>query len=258
MKKLYVLFLLFFALPALASGIASNSATAPCTNTTLETYSGNTNLAADWQPNTINLRWYNNNTLLDVQSAANTCVYDGTLTVPSTAPNRTGYTFAGWEVRPQMDFGTIPTNTNGLNRWAIGWYENADYCWYDTNTGTATHVDCDSDDNYKELQTHEWKVRFEHGYLYGMLGCGTQGGTWSQVGYPAITNEPGQYCWCKATAYKANNAEFASKPSAELSWVFASDRGSVENCVKSCAANCANNPLRTEKFRVALFTPAAN
>ena len=65
---------------------------------------------------------------MDVQSAANTCTYDGTLAVPSSAPTRTGYTFAGWTVRPEMNFSTIPTNVNGTNRWAIGWYNTYDEC----------------------------------------------------------------------------------------------------------------------------------
>jgi len=121
MKRFLILLLMIFSTNSFASGIASNSASAPCTNTTLETYSGNSNLSADWQPNEIQLRWYNNNTLMDVQSSANTCVYDGTLSVPQTAPTRTGYTFAGWTVRPEMDFGELAPGgtknlTNGLER----------------------------------------------------------------------------------------------------------------------------------------------
>ena len=99
MKKLFVLFLCLFVGNSFASGIASNSASAPCTNNTLETYSGNSNLAADWQPNTINLTWYNEQEKLTVQQSAQSCTYDGTLTIPSTPPTRTGYTFAGWKVR---------------------------------------------------------------------------------------------------------------------------------------------------------------
>ena len=99
MKKCLMLFLCLFVGNSFASGIASNAASAPCTNNTLETYSGNSNLSADWQPNTINLRWYNENEKLTVQQSAQTCTYDGTLTVPQTPPTRTGYTFAGWTIR---------------------------------------------------------------------------------------------------------------------------------------------------------------
>ena len=91
--------LCLFVGDSFASGIASNAASAPCTNNTLETYSGNSNLSADWQPNTINLTWYNEQEKLTVQQSAQSCVYDGTLSIPATQPTRVGYTFAGWKVR---------------------------------------------------------------------------------------------------------------------------------------------------------------
>ena len=255
MKKLYVLFLLFFALPALASGIASNSATAPCTNTTLETYSGNTNLAADWQPNTINLRWYNNNTLLDVQSAANTCVYDGTLTVPSTAPNRTGYTFAGWEVRPQMDFGTIPTDTNGIERWAMA---SGNTCYHDPGIGTGLVEPCANAD-FSDLQLYEWKTKFSVGQVYGVSKCTSISGTYSTAGNPG--NDNGKYCWCKATGYKPTNENKIHGPNSNLSWIFYNLHGeysSFTSCANVCAIHCAYGVRYQTEFRTALFTPAAN
>ena len=254
MKKLFILFLLFFTTDSYSSGIASSANTAPCTNTTLETYSGNSNLSADWQPNEIKLRWYNGNTLMDVQSSANTCTYDGTLAVPSTAPNRTGYTFTGWTVRPEINFATIPTNINGTERWAKGWYENADYCIYDTNTGSAWNVNCDSDATYNELQTYEWEVYYEHGVLYGMSLCSTTSGSWGQPGTPTIGT--GQYCWCKATGYKATNASVISGSSSVLSWVFCPINGSDVDCTKSCADLCANRTAYNYAFRAALFAPA--
>ena len=256
MKKVCALFLSIFVSPVFASGIASNSATAPCTNTTLETYSGNTNLAADWQPNTINLRWYNNNTLLDVQSAANTCVYDGTLTVPSTAPNRTGYTFAGWEVRPQMDFGTIPTTYSGTPHWAKGWYENAEYCLYDTNKGYLQHVDCNSDATYNELQPYEWKVHFYHGDLYGMAGCSKKGDSNGLPGTPTIGE--GKYCWCKATGYKASNTDVIVSPLFPLPWIADNNRDNDVYCNQICAGTCAHYVAYVKSFQAALFTPAGN
>ena len=122
MKKVLLLILSLFVSPAFASGINANSASAPCTNNTLETYSGNTNLQADWQPNTINIRWYNENERLSVQSSAQSCVYDGALTVPSTQPTRTGYTFAGWEVKY-----TIPAGYTELE-----YLESTGEQWIDT------------------------------------------------------------------------------------------------------------------------------
>ena len=255
MKKLFVLLFMIFTTASFGSGIASNSASAPCTNNTLETYSGNSNLTADWQPNEINIRWYNNNTLMTVQDAANTCTYDDVLNVPSTAPTRVGYTFDGWTVRPEINFATIPTNVNGNERWAIGWSNNANYCLYDTNTGNAWKVNCNSDSTYtNELQTQEWKVKFSHGNLYGMAGCSTTSGTYAQPGTPTIGT--GRYCWCKATGYKATNASVISGSVSALSWGFYGDRGSAAACAWYCASSCANNAERDLAFRTALFTPA--
>jgi len=256
MKKILILSLIFFTTDSFASGIASNTASAPCTNNTLETYSGNSNLSADWQPNEIKLRWYNNNTLMDVQTAANTCTYDGTLAVPSTAPTRTGYTFDGWTVRPEIDFATtIPTNENGTERWAIGVVNDSDYCWYQSNTVEEKNVVCGDDSNFKELSQYEWKVKFDHGSLYGMAGCSTTNSSWGRLGNPVI--EPGPYCWCKTTGYKAADATNISRPSVELSWVF-DDGGlvSFSNCKKFCATFCANYIKDLRGFRSSILSPA--
>ena len=100
MSTLFVFSSLSFADPNIAS--SSNSAT--CNDTTLETYSGTSNLSASWGANTINLHWYADadaTTELTVPATSQTCVYDGTLTPPpvSSVPQKTGYTFAGWKVR---------------------------------------------------------------------------------------------------------------------------------------------------------------
>ena len=100
---------------------------------------------------------------MDVQSSANTCVYDGALAVPSTAPTRTGYTFAGWTVRPEIDFGTIPRNGRSSERWAKG----SSACWYDNTGGSASPVGCNTDNTFNELGTEEWKIKYSYGDLYG-------------------------------------------------------------------------------------------
>ena len=63
------------------------------------TYSGTSNIQATWEPNTIDLHWYNGDTELTVPSASQSCTYDGTLTPPATIPQKTGYTFKGWKVK---------------------------------------------------------------------------------------------------------------------------------------------------------------
>ena len=193
---------------------------------------------------------------MEVESSSSGCTYDSTLT-PPTAPSRTGYTFKGWRVRPTMNFSAIPTNVNGTNRWAIGWYNNANYCWYDTNTGNAWNVACDSDNTYsQELQTYEWKVKYSHGDLYGMSGCSTMSGTYATAGNPTIGS--GQYCWCKATGYKATGSSEIKGPLSALSWVFNSDNGSVASCARYCARHCINAAGNHSAFRGALFAGSGN
>ena len=188
---------------------------------------------------------------MEVESSSSGCTYDDALT-PPTAPSRTGYTFKGWHVRPTMNFSEIPTNVNGTNRWAIGWYNNANYCWYDTNTGSAWNVACNSDATYsKELQTHEWKVKYSHGELYGMSGCSTTSGAYATSGNPTIGS--GQYCWCKATGYKANGSSEVKGPLSALSWVLYNDYGSVADCAQYCATGCAHRAEYYSAFRGALF-----
>ena len=252
MKKLFLLLLLFFTTDSLASGIASNTNSAPCTNNTLETYSGNSNLAADWQPNEIQLRWYNNNTLMDVQSAANTCIYDGTLAVPQTAPTRTGYTFAGWTVRPEMDFGTISTSDTYISNYAKG----DGWCGYREN-GISYESGCSkysSIAEFADLQYKEWKVIYEHGTVYGMAMCSKRPGEnygftfpqqhksdWQESSAETLENYTGgnasseaKNCWCKATGYQLSNQSVKYGPSKRLDFVFDSYTGNVD-CLSVCA-----------------------
>ena len=95
MKKLLLVFLFVFSLPAFATGISG--ASTPCDNATLAKYTGTTDIEINWEPNTINLNWYDGDTKLTVQQSAQSCIYDSTLTVPEQ-PTKLGYTFNGWKV----------------------------------------------------------------------------------------------------------------------------------------------------------------
>ena len=96
MKQLFLLFLLFFTTDSFATGFG-NVSSAPCDNDTLNKYTGTANVEINWEPNTINLNWYNGDEKLTVANNSQSCVYDGTLTVP-TQPTKPGYTFNGWKV----------------------------------------------------------------------------------------------------------------------------------------------------------------
>ena len=257
MKKLFVLLFMIFTTASFGSGIASNSASAPCTNNTLETYSGNSNLTADWQPNEINIRWYNNNTLMTVQDAANTCTYDDVLNVPSTAPTRVGYTFDGWTVRPEMDFSTINKSEEGNGGWGKCWYsaDNKEHCYYvyeEQNCGETSFVD---------LQRYEWKVNFSHGTLYGYSYCSNNNNNmWGTVGVP--NQSLGSYCWCKLTGYKPVGSSVLYSSKQQLSWIYndcdAQHSYCTGDCRSNCAKFCAGRVREFTAFRTALFTPASN
>jgi len=93
MKKLLTfLFAILFAAPCFATGVSGDSAT--CDSGTLSTDTGPTNLRANYESNTLNLKWHDEN---GTPITSNTCTYGGTITMP-TAPTKRGYTFKGWKV----------------------------------------------------------------------------------------------------------------------------------------------------------------
>ena len=96
-KYLFAVLFGLFITPLFATGIDANATSADCDNATLGQYNGTANLEMDWQPNTINVRWYSDDTQLSVPTNAQTCSYDGALYLP-TPPTKKGYTFEGWKV----------------------------------------------------------------------------------------------------------------------------------------------------------------
>ena len=96
MKKMFVIFGLLFAMPCFATGVSGDAGT--CDSGALGTDGGSTILRANYEPETIHLRWYDeNNNLLTVNSASQSCTYGDSITIP-TAPTKTGYRFTGWSV----------------------------------------------------------------------------------------------------------------------------------------------------------------
>ena len=93
---------------------AENEGTADCTEEVLETTSGTSNMEANWTPNELNLQWYVDGERYAANDTnAATCTYDSGITVPE-APEKTGYTFAGWEVK------TVEANNNSNEEPEIG------------------------------------------------------------------------------------------------------------------------------------------
>lgn len=220
-----------------------------CVYDTLNTYTGPATITANWRANTINLNWYDNNTIMTPSNTtANTCTYDNRITLPSTNPTKTGYTFTGWEVMSQYDFSTIPINIDGTKRWA-----KSNSCYYAENTDAAASVSCNSDTNFEELCQNEWKVKFNHGDLYGMAGCSNTLGTLAIPGDPTISD--GIYCWCKATGYKITNSDTINAPTTNLAWVFDDHNSTTPaNCISMCASRCASYAIKSAAFRTALYS----
>jgi len=261
-----------YANAVFAADIASNASSAQCVEPTLHRYEGTANLQAQWEANTVPLRWYSNYTMINPTDAIDDCEYSGSLTRP-TNPSRTGYTFTGWTVSPKVEFSTLSLGSATAISYGIG--ENlsnhSDYCRsYDTEWHT---VEC-SNPIFTELQQYEWKQNFTNGTVYGMAHCTAKPGDHHIGNWPAAnrsdftatldemnaydtahSSEEKKYCWCQATGYKASNQSTIQRPLSSLAWVFRND-GSASSCADNCAPYCAYYVRGNSAFRAALFTPA--
>ena len=266
--------------PSYSSGITSNANSATCDNSTLETYTGTSNLTANWNANTINVTWYND----DTQFASNSCTYGGPLTMPNDIPTKPGYTFGGWRVR-QAAGCTFANQVCSLNGSAVNalTYDDND----STTFGCYSH---DGQNNLNEstygLTAGGWAVKDTNGgIIKGVASCNsTKPNLWDTVmegmSNGTMTEEqamntlwgtcntdtfkPGntftatasgqgsdQYCWCKMTSYTPNNGSACNI--ASPSWVFLNDGGSASNCAHYCADDCAHDVVISAFFRRAVF-----
>jgi len=243
MKKLVVLFLLMFSTASFASGIDANATDASCDNTTLETYSGTANVEINWIPNTIQTRWYDGNTLIDTTNTnAGSCEYDDVLNRP-TNPTRTGYTFTGWTVRPEIDFSTLPTNEMGTESYGRGKYGYLG-CYKET-LGAGEQDFCKTEDfitGFSDLNDFEWKTIFSWGTLYGMSMCSSTSGTNGEIGNP-VELADGLHCWCKSTGYIPHGTNTKYAP-ISAGWVYQSSCLNGETgrslCKWVCALRCSS------------------
>ena len=299
MKKIFVVLGLITALPAFATGISPNdTGDNMCIYNVLNTYTGPANLQAGWQANTIQLKWYNGDQQLNVQSAANNCTYDSGLTIPSTAPTKTGYTFAGWKIKaasnpcfvgPVCGLTSAVASIEPTNLDAYG-YINDSTGESGANSYHATEYGLTSD------QT--WAVEFSHGIVRGTASCNNNpGGDLSvfdaqaaqigaQIEAGTITEEeamaqmmalesqiftlPGM-CQPTGTFSSSSTGQYcwchaeSYTPTggsacnvSSLAWVFDSDNESADSCAHNCAYYCANAVQTYSAFRAVLFGVAVN
>ena len=234
-----------FISPLFATGVSSTASTADCDNATLNTYTGTSNLQANWDANTIGLHWYadeNATTGLSVQNASQSCVYDGTLTPPPVAsvPQKTGYTFKGWKVRQFCE--ELPSTLISTSPTAV-----------DCKAGEGWYV-CDGLPGAGTLgltASNTWAISWANGdVLYGSVRCsarvgdehegayGTPSSDWLASESELISAGNGGYCWCGATGYKPNGGTRCSI--ASPLWVVDTGVGVGESaCGEFCARSCA-------------------
>ena len=289
---------MILTVPVYATGIApSDTGDNMCIYNVLNTYTGPANLTAGWQANTIQLKWYNGDQQLNVQSAANNCTYDSGLTIPSTAPTKTGYTFAGWKIKAGSaavsgDLCGLTSNMIVIN-YNLSVARGGNGCHYcgaeDCNFGECSDID---------LSTHEWKVDFSYGTLKGTASCNNiapsydwdsmyaaadaiweneslteeekeaqsyalYAAAWANSANqsPAGTmnsSSTGRYCWCHVESYTPNGESQCSL--ASLPWVFSENNGietDVDSCDSGCAIGCALD-FSASDFRLALFGFSGN
>ena len=248
----FALFSFVFTAPLFATDIPSSASTADCKNNPLQTYSGTSNLQANWSANTIQLHWYNgDDEIQNVPVASQSCVYDGTLTPPATIPTKTGYTFKGWRVKDV---------TCGLSH--VDAYidpdGDADHVAWQPINGSSGHTVAQAieyeeidpgTDHSSELSNGEWRIIFSYGTVKGMAKCSDTSGDYMTAGTPSNTN--GQYCWCAATSYTPNG-ESACNVVSPL-WVLDDDLESASTCAYDCAYYCALDLVESVNFRHVMF-----
>ena len=235
-----------------------------CDNDVLSTYSGSANLTANWQGNPISVTWYNGDTQYD----SNSCTYGGNLTMPSSIPQKTGYTFKGWRVRQASGNGggqqaqqcIFASSVCGLSSSQISGLEISDI-------GIMSH---DGTQQYNAnpygLTTGTWALEFTNGGVargiascnniksniwdtalaalvedndvetFGTLLWGTCNTDTFKPGDTFDNSVDGQYCWCKMTSYTPNNSDACNISSS--AWIFLGDYDDPSECAYQCAGDC--------------------
>ena len=240
-----------FSSPSYSSGISSNASNATCNNSTLEKYSGSSNLTANWTGNHIDLYWYEDSsstTPMTVASESQDCTYGGDLTPPANIPTKPGYTFTGWRVRqPVCQIPSSLANNNGSN----GGFRSSS-SEFNANI-------------YGLTENNTWVVEWGSGEIvYGRAKCSALSGDTNNGTYEndssnwmatetQLTSASGdaKYCWCKMTSYTPSGGNQCNI--AVSSWVYINNYTYAFTCAGDCAVDCADYGMYDPGFRRALF-----
>ena len=230
-----------YSVPSFATNVDSGE-DATCDEDTLESPTGPVRLRAEYQPETINLNWYDeNNNRITVPTNSNTCTYDTSISLPPN-PTKTGYKFKGWKV---IDiFSTLDASINLNHRYAKSGIDGL--CFYD-----GSQLTCGAD--FEDLEPYGWKTVFSYGTVYGTSMCSSVSGTLGSTGTPI--NDNGIHCWCRATGYKPNGSDVVYN--GNPGWVQSLlDTENVGNCNSLCTTRCTYSMgsfQNSEYFRLRLF-----
>ncbi len=239
LKHIFVLSMMIISLPSFATDVSGGEI---CDTDVLNTDTGPVNLRAEFEPEVINLKWYNGDNQITVPTTSNSCTYDTPINLP-TDPVKPGYKFKGWRVL--FDLSTLDASIGGKS---YG-YVRAD----SSGTSNLAVYGLTTSDLGK------WGVTFRYGKVIGESICSSTGGEYAQSGTP---DESGtgdiKYCWCKATGYVSGDTNSSTltgnvQPVSSASWVFYKDIGSSGDCAFNCAFDCGNFVHYYAKFRAAVF-----
>ena len=257
-SKALLSFLSIILISAPAFSYVTNSS--HCDNDVLSTYSGSANLTANWQGNPITVTWYNGDTEYD----SNQCTYGGNLTMPSSIPQKTGYTFKGWRVR-DLTCGLIHQSTLVDGEWSAFKTISGQSCIY-MDFSTGDYSESCSDTHIVGLNNGEWKVAFPYGILEGTSYCSAKNGdnnneTWNNdstnwlATESELTSASGEkkYCWCKVAGYTSDSGNQCSLASS--AWIFSIYGGETgTTCMEHCTSYCMELVGGLSDYRSVLYS----
>ena len=160
--------------------------------------------------------------------------------MPSSIPQKTGYTFKGWRVKQCL---------SGLDTSIHATWDATHARWKPISSSGYTMVNAFGAENSSDLNNGEWAVTFSYGTVKGMAKCSSTNGSYTTPGTPSDTN--GKYCWCQATNYTPDGGNQCNV--ASPSWVFYDAMVTASNCAVGCARSCAIFVMMYADFRRAVF-----
>ena len=94
LKRILILLMMIVSIPSFATDVSGGET---CDTDVLNTDTGPVNLRAEFEPENINLHWYNDGNKINVSTTSKSCTYDTPISLPAN-PVKPGYKFKGWKV----------------------------------------------------------------------------------------------------------------------------------------------------------------